>query len=85
MNNDSKRFVKKIPWFRIAIGAVFIWLLLGMFPAFLVLLELISHDYVQMASPYGDMFGAASAYFSGFALIAVLISIQMQNEALGKV
>ena len=78
----DKKHARRIPWFRITFLALVLWAVFGLVPVGLALIEWISHEQIRYFSPFGDMFGAANAFFSGFALIAVLVSIQMQTESL---
>jgi len=78
----TPKYVRKIPWFRISLVALVLWVAFGLVPVGLALVEWISHEQLRYFSPFGEMFGAANAFFSGFALIAVLVSIQMQTESL---
>lgn len=79
---STPKYARRIPWFRISILALTIWVIFGLVPVGLAFIEWITHEQLQYFSPFGDMFGAANAFFSGFALIAVLVSIQMQTESL---
>jgi hypothetical protein len=79
---STHRYARRIPWFRISILALSLWIVFGLVPVGLAFIEWITHEQLQYFSPFGDMFGAANAFFSGFALIAVLVSIQMQTESL---
>lgn len=72
----------KISWVGVFFAAMILWAGFGSIPYFLHLFGLISGDEIVRVAPYGGMFGAADAFFSGFALIAVIISIQLQNQAL---
>lgn len=72
----------KISWVGVFIAAMILWAVFGSIPYFLHLFGVISGDEIVRVAPYGGMFGAADAFFSGFALIAVIISIQLQNQAL---
>jgi len=72
-------------WILIFIFALFISLLLGLAPYALYnfgFIDTVDQKVIDMVAPVGGMFGPASAFFSGFALIAVIISIQQQREAL---
>lgn len=72
-------------WILVFIFALLISLLLGLAPYALYHLGFISPEeqsVIKVVEPVGGMFGPASAFFSGFALIAVIISIQQQREAL---
>ena len=75
----------KAYWFLIFISALLLSLILGLAPYIIYHLGLITpteQDVIKVVAPVGGMFGPASAFFSGFALIAVIISIQQQREAL---
>lgn len=72
----------KISWIGVFIAAMLLWAAFGSIPYLLHLYGVISGDEIIRVAPYGGMFGAADAFFSGFALIAVIISIQLQNQAL---
>jgi len=72
-------------WILIFVFALLISLLLGLAPYALYHLGFINpvdQNVIKVVAPVGGMFGPASAFFSGFALIAVIISIQQQREAL---
>ncbi|QYJ97513.1 hypothetical protein K0J45_18775 [Shewanella alkalitolerans] len=72
-------------WVLVFILALLISLFLGLVPYALYHLGFISpteQNVIKIVEPVGGMFGPASAFFSGFALIAVIISIQQQREAL---
>lgn len=76
---------RKEYWVLVFIAALLISLLLGLTPYAIYQLGLISSEdqtAIKIVEPVGGMFGPASAFFSGFALIAVIISIQQQREAL---
>lgn len=72
-------------WILIFIVSLFLSLLLGLAPYVLYqfgFIDLTEQNIIKIVEPVGGMFGPASAFFSGFALIAVIISIQQQREAL---
>jgi hypothetical protein len=72
-------------WLLIFVFALVISLLLGLAPYALYHLGFINptdQNIIKVVAPVGGMFGPASAFFSSFALIAVIISIQQQREAL---
>ncbi|ABM01326.1 hypothetical protein SHAM105786_11570 [Shewanella amazonensis] len=72
-------------WILVFIIALLISLAFGLAPYILYSLGFINPDHqnvIKIVEPVGGMFGPASAFFSGFALIAVIISIQQQREAL---
>ena len=72
-------------WVLIFVVALVISLILGLAPYVLYQLGFITsadQSIIKIVEPVGGMFGPASAFFSGFALIAVIISIQQQREAL---
>ncbi|MEZ9209417.1 hypothetical protein AB6E95_18195 [Vibrio splendidus] len=72
----------RFSWFGVFIGAMILWASFGSVPYLLDLLGFISIENVKRVAPFGGMFGAADAFFSGFALVAVIISIQQQRESL---
>lgn len=72
-------------WVLVFVFALLISLLLGIAPYALYYFGFISpeeQDLIKVVEPVGGMFGPAGAFFSGFALIAVIISIQQQRNAL---
>jgi len=72
-------------WILVSVFALLISLLLGLAPYALYHLGFISpeeQNVIKVVAPVGGMFEPASVFFSGFALIAVIISIQQQREAL---
>ncbi len=79
---DARTARRRIPWFRISLIALILWGVFGLVPVAVALLDLLSDEQVRLFAPFGDMFGAANAFFTGFALVAVLISIEMQTESL---
>lgn len=74
--------MEKLPWLRLTIGALLIWLVFGLVPIGLGIFQVFSDEDTTRFSHFGAMFGAASAFFSGFALIGILLSTRAQMEAL---
>ncbi|WP_300395953.1 hypothetical protein [Henriciella sp.] len=74
--------MEKLPWFRLTLGALVIWILFGLVPIALGIFGVFSDEATTRFSHFGGMFGAASAFFSGFALIGILLSTRAQMEAL---
>ena len=72
----------KIAWVWVCFLALLLWASFGSVPYILDAYGIIDSDQIKRISPFGGVFGAAEAFFSGFALIAVIISIQQQREAL---
>ena len=72
----------KISWLWVCLLAIFLWASFGSIPYMLDAYGIIDNAQIKRISPFGGIFGAAEAFFSGFALIAVIISIQQQREAL---
>ena len=72
----------KISWVGVFILALVLWAAFGTIPYLIHLFGLISGEEIIRVAPYSGMFGAADDYVSGFALIAVIISIQQQKESL---
>lgn len=66
-------------WILIAFSA---WLLLGLAPFAIWKTELFNGWETSHLSNLGGMFGAASAFFSGFALVGILIGSWAQRSAL---
>ncbi|GAA4494492.1 hypothetical protein [Pseudaeromonas paramecii] len=73
---------KRSSWIFAFIAAFALWCLFGAVPFVIELVHVVNSDDVQRVAPFSGIFGAAEAFFSGFALIAVIISIQQQRESL---
>lgn len=73
---------RKIDWLWAFTGALALWLMFGSIPYLLYLSGVIEISEIEKISPFGGMFGPAEAFFSGFALIAVIVSIHQQKQAL---
>lgn len=68
-----------IPWIVIAFG---IWLLFGFAPFVILQTSMFTGSDTERLSQVGSMFGAASAFFSGFALVGILIGSWAQRSTL---
>lgn len=65
-----------------SIIAIALWLVFGLVPIALMQLFRLEDLAATRVSQYGAMFGAASAFFSGFALIGIMLTNSAQKKAL---
>ena len=65
-----------------SVVAILLWLVFGLVPIALMQLVRLEDLAATRVSQYGAMFGAASAFFSGFALIGIMLTNSAQKKAL---
>ena len=62
--------------------AIALWLIFGLVPIVMMQLLQLEDLAATRVSQFGAMFGAASAFFSGFALIGIMLTNSAQKKAL---
>src|SRR3989304_3219160 len=81
-SNQSEATNPPIPWRTLILLGIAVWLVFGAVPLFVDWLGVIDGGKLPRLGTIGDMFGAANALFSGFAFIAVAITLRQQQYSL---
>ncbi|QYI99676.1 hypothetical protein KUV46_09960 [Thalassovita mediterranea] len=84
-SKDSKKkepLHERLNIYQWSVVAIALWLFFGLVPIAMMQLVRLEDIAATRVSQFGAMFGAASAFFSGFALIGIMLTNSAQKKAL---